>query len=220
MTTTADERPGCLARIFALFGIGTNRAKSEYNYRLKDNFLSKAELSFYHVLQKVTPTDTVILTKVNLGDLFYVLNAAPSPRAQRNKIDRKHVDFLLCDAKTMQPIAGIELDDNSHKRQDRVLRDAFVEQVFQTANLKLLRFPVKQGYQPNEVGAQLQQVTGLARASVQPSTKMSTANSAPTCPKCGSPMVIRTSSNGQYAGQQFYGCSNYPQCRGMVRLST
>ena len=33
------------------------------------------------------------------------------------------------------------------------------------------------------------------------------------CPKCGSKLVLRTAKNGQYAGNQFYGCSGYPKCK-------
>ena len=41
---------------------------------------------------------------------------------------------------------------------------------------------------------------------------------APTCPKCGAPMVLRTAKRGEYAGRQFYGCSAYPKCRGIVNI--
>lgn len=34
-----------------------------------------------------------------------------------------------------------------------------------------------------------------------------------TCPWCGGELVLRTAKNGPHAGQQFYGCANYPQCR-------
>lgn len=34
------------------------------------------------------------------------------------------------------------------------------------------------------------------------------------CPKCGSPMVLRTAKRGINAGRKFYGCSRYPQCNG------
>ena len=34
-----------------------------------------------------------------------------------------------------------------------------------------------------------------------------------TCPKCGSPLIIRETKNGANAGSQFYGCSSYPNCR-------
>jgi hypothetical protein len=33
------------------------------------------------------------------------------------------------------------------------------------------------------------------------------------CPKCGAKLVLRTAKNGENAGNQFYGCSNYPRCR-------
>lgn len=38
------------------------------------------------------------------------------------------------------------------------------------------------------------------------------------CPKCGAPMVKRTARKGARAGKPFYGCSNYPKCRGIVNL--
>jgi len=33
------------------------------------------------------------------------------------------------------------------------------------------------------------------------------------CPKCGKPMILRTASKGDKAGNQFWGCSAYPKCR-------
>lgn len=33
------------------------------------------------------------------------------------------------------------------------------------------------------------------------------------CPRCGGNLVVRTAKKGANAGQQFYGCSNYPNCR-------
>lgn len=38
-------------------------------------------------------------------------------------------------------------------------------------------------------------------------------NSNETCPWCGGKLVLRTARKGNYAGNQFYGCSNYPRCR-------
>jgi ssDNA-binding Zn-finger/Zn-ribbon topoisomerase 1 len=40
-----------------------------------------------------------------------------------------------------------------------------------------------------------------------------TASPSTTCPKCGSPMVLRTARRGSQPGQRFLGCSRYPQCR-------
>ena len=41
---------------------------------------------------------------------------------------------------------------------------------------------------------------------------------APGCPKCGSAMVKRKARQGASAGQQFWGCSQYPACRGTRAL--
>jgi restriction system protein len=38
----------------------------------------------------------------------------------------------------------------------------------------------------------------------------------PQCPRCGSAMVLRTAKRGSHAGAQFWGCSAYPKCRGVI----
>jgi len=163
MTSFESERPGCRARILGLFGLGEKRqVTSEFNYRLTDSVLTKAEISFYHVLRQATPLNTVVMAKVRLADIFNVPRSAPSSQGQRNKISSKHVDFLLCDAHTLRPLVGIELDDSSHQRDDRMERDVLVEKIFRNAGLTLLRFPAKQGYVAQQVAEQLQRAVATA----------------------------------------------------------
>lgn len=38
--------------------------------------------------------------------------------------------------------------------------------------------------------------------------------SVPSCPVCNSTMVLRTARKGKNVGQQFWGCSEFPKCRG------
>ena len=40
----------------------------------------------------------------------------------------------------------------------------------------------------------------------------------PNCPQCGKAMSLRTAKQGQNAGQQFWGCSGYPDCKGTARV--
>ena len=69
-----------------------------YPYFLRDDFLSFSELNFYLVLKSAVSDWAVICPKVSLGDLFYAKSSDLSAhRTLTNKIDRKHVDFLLCD---------------------------------------------------------------------------------------------------------------------------
>lgn len=49
-----------------------------------------------------------------------------------------------------------------------------------------------------------------------PSDPTEPSDRIPACPKCGKPMVLRTAQKGQNAGRQFWGCSGYPDCKGVV----
>jgi four helix bundle suffix protein len=40
----------------------------------------------------------------------------------------------------------------------------------------------------------------------------------PNCPQCGKPTVLRTAKTGKNAGKQFWGCSAYPDCKGVAKL--
>ncbi len=40
----------------------------------------------------------------------------------------------------------------------------------------------------------------------------------PLCPKCGKPMLRRKQKNGQTPGREFWGCSHYPNCNGILPI--
>lgn len=44
------------------------------------------------------------------------------------------------------------------------------------------------------------------------------AEVSPPCPLCGSEMKKRTAKKGRNAGRKFWGCSQYPNCRGVEQL--
>ena len=39
------------------------------------------------------------------------------------------------------------------------------------------------------------------------------------CPRCESPMVMRTARKGTNAGSEFWGCSDYPRCKFILNLN-
>jgi restriction system protein len=47
-----------------------------------------------------------------------------------------------------------------------------------------------------------------------------TPKDSPVCPNCGKPMVLRTARRGANAGNQFWGCSAYPSCKGTLKFIT
>jgi hypothetical protein len=195
-------------------------AKIQYPYLIRDDFLSPAELSFYLVLKLAVADWAIISTKVSLGDLFYARSKDSSEyRIATNKIDRKHVDFLLCDPRTMRPMLGIELDDKSHLRSDRQERDVFVGKVFEAAGLPLARIPVRPAYSVQQINTFLRQCTASKETVVVQPEVNPAKNGAPDCPKCGMPMVLRVVKKGTNPGDKFWGCSNYPKCRGIIQNS-
>lgn len=238
MTTKPNENPGCLGAIFKLFkGEHQSKLQTESTqegmderiealpYRLRDDFLSPSEFSFYRVLTSIIGADKSIQSKVRLADIFFV--ARPNENARYfNKISAKHVDFLVCDPVTMKPLLGIELDDSSHQQAERIERDEFVDKVFQAANLPLLHVPNQRSYNTREIEAFLAPHLVLAKPPAEPQSaplnaapmpvapiKPAQVSPAPVCPKCGIPMVLRTVSQGEHKGKQFYGCANFPRCR-------
>ncbi len=188
-------------------------AEPSFPYFQRDNFLSAAEHNFFKVLQAATSDWAIICPKVNLGDLFYA-STGDYGRNQtyRNKIARKHVDFLLCHPLTIQPMMGIELDDKTHKRSDRRKRDKFVDGVFSAAGLPLIHVIVRPHYNVEKLRKHLE----TQRKMETVSEVATTAPDQPLCPDCKTPMVLRTAKRGKNAGNQFWGCTNYPKCKVIV----
>ena len=198
---------------------GKTADKSEYPYFQRDAFLSPAEHSFFMVLKSVVGDSALISVQVGLVDLFYARSSDASKyRIYTDKIDRKHVDFLLCDPKTVRPIVGIELDDKSHQRSDRQARDEFIENVFRAAKLPLVGIPVKHSYSVTELQALLKPYLAIDKPALA-NAPISTQDVEPCCPKCGSAMVLKTAKSGANQGEKFWECSNSPQCRGILKYS-
>lgn len=47
----------------------------------------------------------------------------------------------------------------------------------------------------------------------KPDEQIAKSEATLICPRCGNSLVLRTAKKGSNAGNQFYGCSNFPKCR-------
>jgi len=200
------------------------------DYRRRD-FLSKAESAFFRVLQQALQQEGLIFAKVRLADL---LGPAAGPasggwQAAFNKIQSKHIDFVLCSTGDVVPRLAIELDDASHRQAKRRDRDQFLETACRSAQLPLLRIPVHRDYLVQELRQQIAQYLDLRPdqhstqelpAAAEPAAAEPlpepVAAASPSCPKCGAPMVRREGKSGILAGKTFWGCSTFPKCRGLA----
>ncbi len=210
MTKTNDQNQGCLAAIFQIFKRNPEVIEPEkdqplqkYPYQLRESFLSPAEFAFYKVLASAIPANAVILSKTRMADIIKVdrtiVPYSSEARLYFNQIVQKHIDFLVCQRETLNPLVGIELDDTNHSEPDKLHRDDFVDNAFEAANLPLVRVQALEAYDEGEVTRILSPYWGL--------------ESAPHCPKCDRPMLIRTAKSGEHEGKKFYVCPDTKNCR-------
>jgi very-short-patch-repair endonuclease len=220
VATDFSEREGCLGLLKRLFGHDEQPpTDTALPYRVRDDFLSPAERSFYGVLTDVVAGLYVVCPKVNVADLLYVVNRRANI-AYLNKIDRKHVDFVLCEPGPMRPVAAVELDDSSHQRRDRQERDEFLDQAFQAAGFPVIHFAARTGYNAAAVSEEITRALAMPsktpeNASALLATSVADAPSVIAggqCPRCGGTLVERVSRRDPNA-ERFLGCENYPRCR-------
>ena len=209
------EQQGCLAVLLRFVGIRLQPAEVPRGdvalpYRVTQRFLSPAELSFYKVLLQVLPKEIVVAVKPRLGDILFVPRGSAGRWALQNKIQSKHVDFLLCSEQTMAPQLAIELDDKSHARADRIERDEFVDQAFAAAGLDVLHVKARASYVLEDIRAQIKAALEKKGSA---SIATATIGEHPICPNCHTPMIQRIASKGSQKGNTFWGCENYPNCR-------
>jgi len=56
------------------------------------------------------------------------------------------------------------------------------------------------------------------RQAPPPADQPAARSGQPLCPLCDQRMVKRLAQRGPRAGRHFYGCTHYPQCRGVVNI--
>lgn len=111
-----------------------------YHYERRDLIMTQAENNFFKMLDEAIGQDYYVFPQVHLSSLFEHKIHGQDWWKAFHHINRKSVDFVICDKQTVRPLAAIELDDWSHKLDKRKVRDTEVERIFEGAKFPLLRF--------------------------------------------------------------------------------
>ncbi len=184
-------------------------------YRLKERFLTIPEIVLYRALREMAGDRYVVFAKVSLNDIFDIVR--PNENVHYfNKLFRKHVDFLLCEPKSLKPQIGVELVRAATAGGTRSA-DQFVEDLFLTAGLPLVQVAADNRYIMPELVALFQQAIAKTKQIERKLVDVD-RDSVPMCPVCGKMMVLRTHRTGAEAGQLYYGCIDNPTCPGAVPL--
>lgn len=127
---------------------GAAEGAEEVVFETRTELFSPAERSFFGVLEQAVAGEFRVIGKVRLGDLIQPAKRLTPKRRTilRNRVQQKHVDFVLCCPDSLSVVAAVELDDVSHRRRARADRDVFVDKALISAGLPLLRFSARKGY--------------------------------------------------------------------------
>ena len=222
-----------LVAVAALLKVKQPNRDADLSFDARIPLFSPAERSFFGILEQALGNNYSVLGKVRLGDI--VKPAKGLSNSQRttanNKLNQKHVDYVICNATDLSVVGVVELDDQSHSREDRAKRDEFVDQALAGAKIPVVHIAAKNGYALPEVRTRLAEVfklqTALAEAvsapqvqQVVPPVIAQADEVSPTCPKCAAFMVKRQAKNGPHAGKFFWACSAYPNCRQVVAIES
>jgi len=118
------------------------------NYVIRKTLFSPAERSFFGILKQSLSEHYEIFGKVRIADVLLLKKGLDgiSWRISLSKITSKHFDYVLCDKRTLQILAVIELDDKTHHQLKTIERDIFVQDICKNSGLPLIRFAVKSEY--------------------------------------------------------------------------
>jgi len=126
-------------------------------YFKKEYLLTPTERKFFNILEQIISGKFYIFPQIHLDSLLEVKKDEENKMGYRNRINRKSVDFVICDKEYLKPLLAIELDDSSHYRWDRQERDQFVNQALNSVGLKTLRIRVSSPYPFEELKNQVLQ---------------------------------------------------------------
>lgn len=167
------EPPGCIGLLLKLLFPRPNERSQQttkntdssetFPYSAKATLLTPTEVRFYKTLRRLLGSKYQIAICVRIADLLSVGKETPNWRRYFNRINSKHIDFVLYDPETTRPIIAIELDDSSHAKKKRQERDEFVNKAFNVAGLPLLRVLTAANYDAAELAEKLKSTIAATR---------------------------------------------------------
>ncbi|EGR2795465.1 hypothetical protein BOO30_02715 [Vibrio navarrensis] len=176
----------------------------DYAYRVKGPVLRSQEVAFFNALKTAVGEHGVVFSKVNMSSVIAPRDIVSKKQLfiASNKISRSHFDYLICDPRTFEPRVVIELDNGKELNKSKVEREKLLMQVCKSANIPLIGTSVKHSYQVGRLRRLLAAHIDL----IEPDKEIR------FCKKCGSPMVIKVASQGEFKGRRFFTCSRQPNC--------
>ncbi|GAA5644646.1 DUF2726 domain-containing protein [Vibrio proteolyticus] len=173
------------------------------SYKKKGPLLNLQEGAFFNALKTAVGEHGVVMTKVNMAN---VLAPVATNKKQwfiaNGRIAKSYFDYIVCDPRTLEVRVVIELDNGKPLDKGKAERQKLLMHVCKSAGIPLIGTSIKHSYQVGRLRRLLAAHIDL----IEPDKEIR------FCKKCGSPMVIKTASQGEFRGRRFFTCSRQPQC--------
>jgi len=119
--------------------ISNKKQKIEYTYKHKDFLMTSSENDFSKLLFRRFSDEYRIYPQIHLSSIIDHQVKGQNWKAALSHIDRKSVDFVICDKEHSRPLCAIELDDWSHESAEAKDKDALKENLLSMSSLPLVR---------------------------------------------------------------------------------
>jgi hypothetical protein len=121
---------------------------------------SPAETAFLRVIDQAVGKHYRIFGKIRVADVIDVRQdlGTHAQRTAFRRISAKHFDFVLCNRRDFSIVGVIELNDSSHQRKERALRDAFLINICNAIGLPILTVRVRRQYSAGELRSVIERV--------------------------------------------------------------
>ncbi len=132
---------GFVVSFFAMFCLlykpkdKEGKIKLNSKYVRKGALVTRAEYDFLQTLRQIEPNKYEVVPQVALVNVI----DKKTNTSYRGELFRV-CDYCFCDRDTFEPLLLVELNDSSHNRSDRKLRDEKVAAICADAHLPLVTF--------------------------------------------------------------------------------
>lgn len=127
-----------LAFLIKILDHKMSRIDARKSYQARQLLTKREHQEYLKLKQYADAKGWLICPKVRLWDLIEPKRGMSKRQTLINKIQSKHVDFVLVD-RNMNVIGVLELDDSTHDRADRKQRDSFVRDALEGAGITMIQ---------------------------------------------------------------------------------
>lgn len=173
------------------------------NYKKRGALLNMQESTLFNALQAAVGEQAIVLAKVCMTT---VLTPAETKKKKwflaHQRIAKSYFDYVICDPRTLEVRAVIEFDNGKLLEKGKLERQKLLMNVCRSAHIPLIGATIKHSYQVGRLRRLLAAHIDLIEADKE----------VRFCKQCGSPMVIKIASHGEFKGRRFFTCSRQPHC--------